>query len=411
MMIWRWLRLICEKILAENIDAASAMTTLMLVHGRDRCRRLEACCIEYMASHPDVHAAVVATKEYTELKEKCGPFLTDILEKVWMPALATRKHDSPPPLPPLPHHRHLFLPPHLLPLPLSPPPSSKTIPQKSASMINLSEVFTGSHEFRIADFSAAHKMFGVNNYIESSSFDVGVHKFTEVGIAKSYYVKYDGSLTVHCDVTVNKECAYTTSCSTAAARRIVPPSSNIACHLERLLASQECFDVKFQVRDSQICAHELVIAARSPTLHAAVSSAPHKDHVRIDDIDIPTFKAMLHFIYADELPPVSMLGKEATAVARDLLVAADRFGLDRMKAMCENLLCQLITTESVLATLELADRHGFQGLTDFFLDHISQPHVLKEAVETKSFKDLKTTSPRLLEEIILKISKVSSIDS
>jgi speckle-type POZ protein len=129
-------------------------------------------------------------------------------------------------------------------------------------------------------------------------------------------------------------------------------------------------------------------------------------------MDVPTFHAMLHFIYADELP--LMMGYragDATTITRDLLVAADRFGLDRLKAMCENMLCQWATPENIVATLDLADRLHCQALKEFCLEHISQSHVLKEVVETKSFKDLKAASPRLLEEIIIKISNLSSIDS
>ncbi|XP_051230230.1 BTB/POZ and MATH domain-containing protein 1-like [Lolium perenne] len=463
------LRLMCEKILAENMDAESAMPTLMLVHGRERCRLLEASCIEYMASDPDVHAAVLATKEYKELKDKCGPFVTDVLEKVSVRALASRTcmttsaAAAPPPHPPF---------------------CSKQIgPQKSASMFNSSEVFDGTHEFRIPDFTAMQKIHGAGECIESGIFHIGgyewvvcvypsgydglgfigmrlhmlnppvtttgwvtatfriddpsgktppviawaeslyaqgtclvVKKFMDVTTAKLYYVKYDGSLTIHCNVKVGKGFSYATSAAAAAAvgatTTIIAPPSNIACHLERLLVCQQYFDVKFLVKDSEVCAHQLVIAARSPVLHKAVSSAPDKDHVRIDDMDVPTFHAMLHFIYADELP--LMMGYragDATTITRDLLVAADRFGLDRLKAMCENMLCQWATPENIVATLDLADRLHCQALKEFCLEHISQPHVLKEVVETKSFKDLKAASPRLLEEIIIKISNLSSIDS
>jgi len=60
--------------------------------------------------------------------------------------------------------------------------------------------------------------------------------------------------------------------------------------------------------------------------------------------------------------------------------------------------------------LKLADCHLCQGLKDFCMEHISQPHVLEEVVETKGFKDLKSTCPSLLEEIIIKISELSSTD-
>jgi speckle-type POZ protein len=345
----------------------------------------------------------------------------------------------------------------------------------SASTFNSSEVFMGSHEFTIPNFSSVQKMYCVGESIESGAFSIGgddwimrvfpsgydregfigmclcrltppafngwvmasfkiddpsgqrppLIRFADAcfqGTAlidlittKACYVRYDGSLTIHCNIKSSKGYSYATSTTAAAAAvgarattTIIPPSSNIACHLEQLLVTAQFSDVKFQVQDSEIWAHELVIAARSPILHQAVSSAPDKDHVRIQEISFLAFQAMLHFIYADELPLI-MAGDATAAAARDLLVAADRFGLDRMKAMCENMLCENVTAENVVATLELANHRRFEGLKEFCIEHISQPHVLKEVVETKSFKDLKATSPSLLEEIIMKISKLSSI--
>ncbi|KAF7048715.1 hypothetical protein CFC21_057416 [Triticum aestivum] len=132
------------------------------------------------------------------------------------------------------------------------------------------------------------------------------------------------------------------------------------------------------------------------------------DHrVRMDDIHAHVFRSVLDFIYTDELP--EHLGN-TTTMAWGMLAVADRFGLERMKAMCENILCEHVTAKNVVGTLKLADRHLCQGLKDFCMEHISQPHVLKEVVETKGFKDLKTTCPSLLEEIIIKISKLSSSD-
>lgn len=52
------------------------------------------------------------------------------------------------------------------------------------------------------------------------------------------------------------------------------------------------------------------------------------------------FKAMLHFIYTDELPPDGV-------IAEEMLAAACRFRLERMKRLCENLLAEHVTTVSM----------------------------------------------------------------
>ena len=63
------LRLMCEKILSESMDVENVMTTLVQVDGRQSCQQLEASCIEFMASDPDVYDAVEATEEYKELEK------------------------------------------------------------------------------------------------------------------------------------------------------------------------------------------------------------------------------------------------------------------------------------------------------------------------------------------------------
>ena len=47
-----------------------------------------------------------------------------------------------------------------------------------------------------------------------------------------------------------------------------------------------------------------------------------------------TFRAMLRFIYTDSAPELDR-PEDGAAVAQHLLVAADRYGIDRLKAMCE----------------------------------------------------------------------------
>jgi hypothetical protein len=68
-------------------------------------------------------------------------------------------------------------------------------------------------------------------------------------------------------------------------------SSELVRHLEQLLASEEGWDVKFLVEESEIHAHGLVIAARSPALHELVESATGTDHVGVDAMKASTFKA------------------------------------------------------------------------------------------------------------------------
>ncbi|XP_047057684.1 BTB/POZ and MATH domain-containing protein 1-like [Lolium rigidum] len=427
------LRLMCENILSESIDVASVMPMLMVVHGRHSCRQLEASCIEYLVSDPDVYAAVKATEEYKELKERCSSFLLDVTEKV-----ATVNM--------FPNSRSLST------------SSSKMQPQKSASTHYSRMVVEGTHEFRIPQFFAMQRSSEVGESIDSCKFQVGGYdwmlrvypllphdhaklyisiylhlltnpraanirtsltfrigdpsgKFppTKLSVetsfdsnttkcacpefitwesAKSQYLAHDGSLTIRCNIAVAKDKYTSISNSTTSIKATVPvPPSNIAWHLEQLLVTEQGSDITFLVEETQIRAHSLVIATRSPVLYEAVAAASNGDHViQIDNMKAATFKVILHFIYTDELPPIEDLvskdAKDVRVIARDILTAASRFCLQRTKAMFENILADLVSKENVLSTLRIARQHRCSKLEDYCIEFILMPHMTKDVMKT-----------------------------
>ena len=56
--------------------------------------------------------------------------------------------------------------------------------------------------------------------------------------------------------------------------------------------------------------------------------------ITLHDIAPATFKVMLRFIYTDACPEESELGDSPSEMLQDLLAAADRFALDRLKLFC-----------------------------------------------------------------------------
>uniref|UniRef100_A0A0D9XU97 BTB domain-containing protein n=1 Tax=Leersia perrieri TaxID=77586 RepID=A0A0D9XU97_9ORYZ len=80
-------------------------------------------------------------------------------------------------------------------------------------------------------------------------------------------------------------------------------------------------------------------------------------------MDARAFKAMLQFIYTDTLPKVVDDGGDDVAMTQHLLVAADRYGIERLKAICEERLLPRgggggVVVGMVAATLALAEQHG-----------------------------------------------------
>lgn len=67
-------------------------------------------------------------------------------------------------------------------------------------------------------------------------------------------------------------------------------------------------------------------------------------------------------MYSDELPDVVELTGSVSVctsinMVQHLLAAADRYGLERLKLLCEGKLCQEITADTVASTMTLAEQH------------------------------------------------------
>ncbi|RLN30147.1 hypothetical protein C2845_PM05G14000 [Panicum miliaceum] len=129
--------------------------------------------------------------------------------------------------------------------------------------------------------------------------------------------------------------------------------------------------------------------------------------IEIKEMEPSVFGTMLRFIYTNAVPPELDVKKEATAaattLAQHLLVAADRYGLGRLKAMCERRLADSIGVGSAAATLALAERHGCSQLKAKCVEFIAggSRGNLDAVMETEGFKDLMLSSPSLMAELLV----------
>ncbi|TVT98206.1 hypothetical protein EJB05_56525, partial [Eragrostis curvula] len=62
--------------------------------------------------------------------------------------------------------------------------------------------------------------------------------------------------------------------------------------------------------------------------------------IQIDDMEAHVFKSLRHFIYRDALPDVALeessdVACDAVSMAQHLLVAADRYNVERLKMICK----------------------------------------------------------------------------
>ncbi|KAK1611022.1 hypothetical protein QYE76_034695 [Lolium multiflorum] len=212
-------------------------------------------------------------------------------------------------------------------------------------------------------------------------------------LEKSGYLK-DDSLTVECTLTVLKEIP---DVVTRSNDEVDVPSPGLHHDLGELLQSETGADVTFVVSGESFAAHKVILASRSPVLMAEFFGKMKEKtcrRVEVKDMEAPAFEAMLHFIYTDTAPELDEPLEKMVVMAQHLLAAADRYGLDRLKLMCEDRLFRGITVDTAAMTLALAEHHSCSLLKDKCLEFIvSTPAILDAVMATEEYTQLEETCP------------------
>ncbi|KAM3261474.1 hypothetical protein ACQJBY_052252 [Aegilops geniculata] len=219
-------------------------------------------------------------------------------------------------------------------------------------------------------------------------------------IEGSAYLR-DDRLMIECVVTVFKKPHVT---QTKPFPKIDMPPADMTEHVSKLLEEKQGFDVSFIVGGETIEAHRFVLAMRSPVfkaeLYGSMLEARPGQCITIMDIQPDVFKALLHFIYTDCLP-----SREDTEMVRLLLVAADRYAMDRFKLVCQSILCEDLNKDTVAITLALADQHNCHQLKNACLEFIELSNFTSALVATRRLKDIKKTCPSFIVDELEKRTK------
>ncbi|GJN09607.1 hypothetical protein PR202_ga27628 [Eleusine coracana subsp. coracana] len=177
-------------------------------------------------------------------------------------------------------------------------------------------------------------------------------------------------LTIVCDLAVIVDPRTT---SEAISRVVVPPPELPQC-MAKLLEEGNGADMTFIVGEETFLAHRVVLAMRSPVFQAELYGSMREERTRrvvVQDMQPAVFKALLHFIYTDSLSAMDALDRlDKKEIICHMLVAADRYAMDRLKTICQGVLSNTITIENVMTTLALADQHNCCMLKDACIEFI-----------------------------------------
>ncbi|TVU27124.1 hypothetical protein EJB05_29704, partial [Eragrostis curvula] len=191
---------------------------------------------------------------------------------------------------------------------------------------------------------------------------------------------------------------------------VTVPPSDLHKHLNKLLWEKHGTDVTLDVAGETFHAHMWLLAARSPVFKAAIANMTQDKKsssicsMKIDGIEPKVFKAMLHFMYTDSLPDDMLrLEQQSTALlVHNLIAAAQRYELERLKLMCEEALCKRIEVGTVAAIMAVAEQHRCHALKAACIEFIGRPGNLKAVMETQGFDKIKAYCPAVMTELVMK---------
>lgn len=178
----------------------------------------------------------------------------------------------------------------------------------------------------------------------------------------------------------------------------VPPPALVS-DFRKLINNQDLADVCFLVEGKQVYAHRAVLAIRSEYFRVMLCGGMRESHhdgaaaksdsnstIELPDVSHTVFLKVLEFLYTDTARDVSL----ETGI--HLLIASELFMLDRLKALCEDLIRRDINVENVISILVASHRHNASALKDialeFILQHLNHPTIQVGLADLRAEPDL-----------------------
>uniref|UniRef100_M8AHM8 Speckle-type POZ protein n=1 Tax=Aegilops tauschii TaxID=37682 RepID=M8AHM8_AEGTA len=226
-------------------------------------------------------------------------------------------------------------------------------------------------------------------------------------LEKSEHLK-DDSFTIRCDIVVIGDYRAEDLPEETPPAFVTVAPSDLHRHLGGLFKTEKGADVVFEVGGNTFAAHRCVLAARLPVFSAELFGGMKEGDtagvVRIDEMEAEVFKSLLCFAYTDSLPVTEK--EDEDVMCQHLLVAADRYNMERLKSICEERLCKYINIGTVTTILTLAEQHQCDGLKKACLSFLGSPANLRALLDSDGFDHLSRSCPSVIKNLIAMSSLV-----
>ncbi|XP_044010141.1 speckle-type POZ protein-like B [Aphidius gifuensis] len=222
-------------------------------------------------------------------------------------------------------------------------------------------------------------------------------------ISRTDLSKYSGKylqndeLKISCTMTISRE---RKNNSPVMSTFIPKPELNI--DLKKLLITEQSADVTVNVGQKSFRVIKGILAARSPVFDAMFDHKQFKENkeseVIIEDIEEDVFEEFLHYIYTEETENVNKIPME-------LLAVAEKYQVDRLKKICEEIICGTINSDNVSSMLIFSDKYNVEKLKKKCLEFIKTN--LQAVLSKEAYRDLKKKHPGVFLSVLEAIADVN----
>ncbi|KAL6643093.1 hypothetical protein ACP70R_021274 [Stipagrostis hirtigluma subsp. patula] len=252
--------------------------------------------------------------------------------------------------------------------------------------------------------------WGYNNFIEREALE------------RSKHLK-DDCFTIWCDIVV--DLSTKGGGSDGEEPLMVVPPSDMHRHFGDLLRTKDGADVVFEVGGETFTAHRCVLAARSTIFKAQLFGSKKNvataSIIRIDDMEteIDNEDAGGQDEDDEEMEEVEAEQQQEekqgddrnqqgntgiNMVWQNLLVAADRYDLQRLKLICGKKLWAFMDKSTVTTLLVLAEQYHCQELKEACLNFLKSPANLQAVMAADGLEHVTRTCPSVLKELLAKFA-------
>ncbi|XP_046983206.1 protein roadkill-like [Schistocerca americana] len=158
-------------------------------------------------------------------------------------------------------------------------------------------------------------------------------------------------------------------------------TETVTVDLGALLDAGDDAMVILEAGDTRLVAHRAVLVDRSPVLAAMFAHDTLETStgvVRITDVGGPVLRELVSYLYTQRAP-------QLPGTAPQLLAAADKYGVSRLKAECERQVAAQLTVETAAAAAVLAVRHSCSDLRRAAIEFIKAR--TREVMATQGWAD------------------------